>query len=64
MDCGGLDSKYGCPGQKTTNVLNADAVVNLLVSTLKVTTTLLPTGTNGVLYTTCLAAGGGQAPYT
>ena len=65
LDCGYLGSLgFNCPGSQTTNIVNADAVVNFIVSTLAVTTTSLPDGTNGVFYSQTLAASGGQPPYT
>jgi hypothetical protein len=65
LDCGFLDSLgFNCPGQKTTNVLGADVVVNFIVSNLQITTTNLPDGTSGVYYSQPLAVSGGQAPYT
>jgi hypothetical protein len=65
LDCNYLASQgYFCPGMQTTNVVSADVVVNFIVSTLRVTTTTLPNGTNGVYYSRTLAASGGQTPYS
>ncbi len=65
LDCNYINSLgFNCPGNQTTNISGADAVVNFIVSTLFVTTTVLPDGTNGVPYSQSLSASGGQPPYT
>ena len=64
LDCNYVQSLgYNCPGAVQTNIVNADAVVNFIVSTLAVTTTTLPDATNGVYYSYTLTASGGQPPY-
>jgi hypothetical protein len=65
LDCNRLSTLgFQCVSEKTTNVLNADVVVNIIVSTLQVATTSLPAATNGVFYSQQLNASGGQAPYS
>ena len=65
LDCNRLtDLGFNCPGQKSTNILNADVAMNFVVSDLEITTTGLPDATEGVFYSQALAASGGQPPYT
>jgi hypothetical protein len=66
LDCGYLSSLGfpNCPSSTTTNIFNADAVVNFVVSNLQITTTNLPDGTTGMYYNQSFAAGGGQPPYS
>ncbi len=65
VDCGALASLgLTCLNSVTTNILNANAVVNFVASNLQITTTFLPDATSGVFYSQSFAAGGGQPPYT